>query len=944
MTKKNQHILSILISWVIALIFGACSDDVLKFEERPKDEVHFRLRIPATERVTLATRAADYEISSLTALCFNGSNDDAVLVSAPKEIESWTGPDAETGELSFYMKLGDVASQSRSLTILFLANINSSSLSGLRVNTTTLKEVRETQIGLDESVGSYVSMTGKVSIADYFNTGEEDCEVVMYRNVPAIEVKMAADSSPLEFSVYGSPETLALTAGINANVTEATEASPAVKGEEVWVGNRCYVSPVKNNSHADPYSYSAQPFVVVKAPFQGKEYYYRLALAGKDDDGNDIAYDLLPNHRYEVSIASVIAPGYSTEAEAAAGAPSSYVDFMIYDRQPLIMNMASDGNRELGVTDKVEDLLGEECVKEFYVKCYPAPSSFSEITFSTSQDWIHVSSTPLEEETVEDYEGQEAKLYKIEVSLDRNPLRAKRTGAITVSWNGLTRDVTVIQDRNFVADLRSSITLDILEGDGSLYRRINDYWTFVKGDGTETDPGTVGATINAPILHGIKEEVNNGRQRSHGLHFPVRNGGRTYRYFVTPDFTSATGATYYKVSLRSGSSFADELSYNTGEIALGTAAEINFSCDGFENRDETDALFFTAYDSAGNITDNIAMDLYHSGIFDWSDYPSFRCNRTNNHRYEQAWYYYEVVTFTLGGEATCWLDRNVGATSAGFDSLDADGNSIFTAEEGFPFFNGDGSALGGMYHRIAVEGVNYEDPVLISEFGPAGYQIPNVAMFNELRDSHKFVTSRTYTSGYLSYYQAYYETSQGERIYFPKAGMLQNHVRVSEGRTGYYWTSTAATGFEKEEIGKWLSTFTLSGNSSSISRSRINNPETGMSARLISVDDNKMEYFQTFFKVKGVTHVFLYRDNGNAREWPVAWPGNAVANADIAYDRIINYVYESSRNVEYKVIFNFVDETGAITTMAASNPERGMNATGWDAQGTFIFDENHVLQ
>ncbi|MDE5843704.1 MAG: hypothetical protein K2H35_08225, partial [Muribaculaceae bacterium] len=91
------------------------------------------------------------------------------------------------------------------------------------------------------------------------------------------------------------------------------------------------------------------------------------------------------------------------------------------------------------------------------------------------------------------------------------------------------------------------------------------------------------------------------------------------------------------------------------------------------------------------------------------------------------------------------------------------------------------------------------------------------------------------------------------------------------------------------------------------------------------------------------THVFLYRDNGTSREYPAAWPGVAVADPEIAFDHDFNFVYESSRNVTYKVIFNFVTDSGEIITMAASDSDKGINARGWDAQGSFSFSTSHQL-
>lgn len=921
------------------LLAVACSDDMIRPEQTEERVAVFNVRVPRYDNVNMRTRADgedDEKVDCFAVLVSDTSEGDGVLVMDPVKI-----PDPqidETGEFRFNVQLDKSISNPRNCHFTLIAN-PSDKVWTFRKGTTLNSDISATIVDITDAVTGTIMMSGHCNHSHLFeHTGYE---LSLYRNVAAVSVTQEDNDTSIPFTVYGTPGNVSVTAGINTTLPSPGAGEPA-KSVTVADGNLQYIAPVANDSHDDPFSCDAKPFVIVKATYFYHDYYYKLPFAYTDSVGTEKALDIEPNHKYEFLIKDITAPGYDTESEAATGIASVDVVYTIYDRQPRIFNMTSDGRNELGITDKIEDAVGEQCKKSFFVKCYPAPSSATELTFSASGSWISVNPNPLSASEVEDYEGQKGMLYEFEMTIDRNPYRQERQLTLTASWKGLSVKMPVIQGRSFSADTRSSVNLFIYEEDGTLARRINGYWTFVSGIGTEKDYGVADWVAGAPVLHGITPEANGGRIRTQGLHFPVMNGGRYYEYDIKPDFTTAPTAAYYEISVKSGSPFLGQLIYPAGRQALGSIARIQFTGDSYDTYTDTDALRFIAYNADGEMVDNITMDLYHTGLFDRSDHTAFRADVINSAEITAAWYYYEVIRFDSGENVTYWLDRNVGARSCGFDIVDNEGHSIFTEDEAWPFLGGDGAALGGLYYGIADEGVNYGDPSLKNNFGPKGYTIPLLSQWNELRDSRNFETGATLSPSHKAYYSSYLRTDD-RAVYFPKAGLMQNKVYTSDSRTGNYWTATAATGFEKVEIGKWLTTIVISGNGTYTSNARIQNPQTALSARLVNVSDRRETYYQTTLQVKGATHVFLYRDINGYREWPTAWPGTPVASPDIAFSKTVNFAYESSRNVKYKVLFNYVDENGGITTMALSNPEAGISATGWDAEGNFTFNTDHEL-
>lgn len=942
MNKSGRYLL-IFIVWIIILLSSGCSESDLYHDEVGTADpytLEFRLGVPEPEVVCPRSRSVDTEsVTVISVLVFSGEEETAKMICDPFNVTTWKTMD--DGSLAFTLPLDrDEVGDPQNLRFIVLANVDTSMLSQLSKNVSVPSDVDAIKLGISDACGDYMVMSGNCTHGELFSLAHAHHVVPLKRNAAVVTVIMNEDNVTLPFKVYGTADKVSLIAGLS------DQSAPAPEGEIKegdYVGDRGlkYVCPTANNSTVDPMSSDSRPFVIVTADYNGYTYWYKLPFAEYDTDGTIKALDIKPNHKYEYHIKSVVGPGYTQEADALAGMPSANLEYQIIDVQPTIFNMASDGSHELGVTRLIYDPLGDGCEKEYTVKCYPAPASYSEISLITEDDWLTLFPEPVKSEEIEDSPGQKAILYTYKVKLDHNPYRKRREGIINVCWKGLNTQVMVQQDLSFIADLHSDITLEIYEEDGTLYRRIKDYWTFIKGNGTNYDPGATGGEVVAPILYGTRQEVNRGVVRTQGLHFPVMNGGRNYRYIIIPKFGLDEGAVSYKAHSMTGPSFQGNLIFESGMIPIDQPLTITFTGDSYDLFVAESSLIITAYDAEGNSLDSMTMDIYHTGFFDWSDYPELRSDRTNEKKYEQAWYYYGVEPIQAIDHTMYWLDRNIGARSSGYDVLDSGGHTIFGGEPEYPFLSGASGAAGGSYHEIADEGVDYGDPILKTGFGPKGYEIPSLGAWDELRHSRRFITSRAFAPELTSYYQAYYFADNRPRVYFPRCGQYQDRIISSSGGAGHYWTSTAAQGFEKGEIGKWLSTIVLSGNSSSESRARIHSPLTGMSARLCNVGENTGNSYQTCFRIKGATHVFLYADNGFDREWPIPWPGAAVATTETAFDREINYVYESSRNVNYKVVFNFVDDSGAIHTMAQSDAELGINSTGWDAEGEFEFDNSH---
>ncbi len=707
-----------------------------------------------------------------------------------------------------------------------------------------------------------------------------------------------------------------------------------------------YFPQTLNSANAD--GFGGNLYVIVKAAYGIDEYYYRLDFCEKTvNDDNTVTYSYLSteaNHWYQFIITEVTGPGYATPALAALH-PENTVKYVIHDHCPESLNMTSDGFRELGVSHDIEyegtdTPEGEWSEISLYIKLFsrddseiPAtPSAVKELV-TVENSWL-VLGDPVEVSADEvtggagpaDDPNDRGKVYRLPIRFNNTTLPGTLYNKISVSWLGLHRDIAVTWERRFNGAEVTSASLSMkLPWQGTT--KIADYWSFLS---STDDPETVTGSNN---LWGVQTEANNGKVRNEGFHFPVMYG--TY-----PDYARYTYTLTFDRGKFADSSLNYTASYTvTGDIKNYVTVSqdqtkpakftISYTTDNYNYL--TGKLNITiTYNTSPATSEVYSYDLYHTGFFHEDDQE----NRMDA-RDPGNYYYYEVVPVTIDGRTRYMLDRNLAARSAQDFILDSDGATV----------TGNPAAAGG-YYKVAAQVDKYKDPVLLERVCPPGYVVPEKSVWDAVRLSTSFHTA--YDG---RYYPAYYECPEPiGRVYFPKSMMMVDNAITGESRSGYYWTSTAASGTEKDEIGRWLNMFMLTGASSSFINGYVivqshENQAFGAPVRCFNRSSQEFSTMRTAFNVSGATHVYLYNEDGNEeRTATTTWPGHAIGNyVTMAPGNWFGFSYESTQfsPEQLKVIFNFVDEQGIIHSFSKGDGGATLytttlalkDLTGWDVTG-----------
>ena len=936
------------------LLLAACSDDE-KYTVEPMgddDTITFSISIPEPEKVVSRAEkpdAADERaLNDLSVLIYKA---DGALLQSKLNIKAKdfiSGPTGDNSTTKITVKLdNDAKAYSGEATVYIIANAGAL-LDATNTATVTNLRAVTTSATLPATDGFIMSgiVTGKLTSASLLTNS-----VTLYRTAAKFTIASAVGASGSSPATAASNFTLksaalynGATAGyVIAGAEKDLYAEPTTGSKKFPDDFLLYTYPCKSSE-------STNTCLVVGGKYKGIDAYYRIDL--KDSDtGNRL--DINPNHWYEVHIKSVNSQGYPT-ADEAARHPSD-IEVEIKDHAPTVLDMAFDGIRELGVTDSI--IKGESNTATLTVKYYSKNTAEmdTEPTITPDVNWITSIEKDVDSETTDN--GGKVVEYIVKFTSDTQELGlGTLEGAITVTWQGLERKTAVEWVRAFDGtEICSTTTLTITPTDGTGNKVITDYWAFLSGTGTEST-----AAGGSPKLFGAQPDDMGGKVRNAGFHFPVMYGKDrkpwTYTYevvtkIVNADYTvtetisdplknhvTCTGnsnGTYYSFKLEWTGT--QDYSYLIGQLTLNITP--------------------TTVREGTRMPSSYEFALYHTGFFHYdtgkgteylndSETPTQITYYVGSH--DDGYYYYEVlpVAGTAGSTATTRyiLDRNLGAKAAGMYIETADGTSHVNSGV-WPFNRGKDSA--GGYYKVAYKGANYAGPKMYDNVCPPGYRVPQQRMWDAIRNSSKFTTAQAQASA--SYFRAEYKTTldverngvtEKETIYFPKSRYMENGSMTGDANAGYYWSQTEAAGTEKDEIGRWLKSLQITGEVTSYINGNV---ETyGMSVRPINDIEDEANYNVISFNVWGATHVFLYTGDTKDKNYTTSWPGHAIGNsdtadtADTADKQFFNFVYESTvySAADLKVIFNYVDASGKITTIS-KNGTAGLHvgdtwAQGWD--------------
>ncbi|MDE6273146.1 MAG: starch-binding protein [Muribaculaceae bacterium] len=915
----------LFIYMTLLLTLSACSVDDLDAPCGLDADGVLTVDLAVPEMETVVTRADEFKVSDITMLVLCNSE-----VKEAADIMKFSLSDPELnatkpGELyQIKCTLSPKQRKYSNLKFIFIANLPSS------VNTANFIGKTETQLKSSVKTSNYVNGSNCLTMAGSLNLSQlrQDSKVNLARNIAKVTVTNGSKdaqgnwtpgSITYPFEVYGASRSSSVISGTMSSSTEYIDNPVAVSSVPFSGKSEVYVHRTSNPGR----KIATRPFMIVKAPYNGKDYFYRLEFENYDEKTKNFTIlDILSNHHYQVIIEDVLGRG-DEKPEDAMNNPTSLLKAIIYDYCPESFNMITDGTRELGVSAELVhngNPTTSANPEYLYVKIYSEDGKELEnpsIKVSSDCSWLSIGVPVLYNGAngtaipgvTGDYKG---KVYRIPVQFLKTLDPGEMNGKIRVTWLGLQREVPVKWTRAFDATELCTVQLTIKDNNGTTkytsgYSKGNDYWTFIKN-----------------TVKGLTPEQNNGKIRNEGLHFPVNYGGQSARWQYV-----------YKVkfnNLNDGNNFDWEVSTEgikgitispakSGKNVSGPV-EITITQDGtVANWDyEVGKLLFKISKPNANNYTTFDIDLYHTGFFD-----NPRAFRNENRRVDisepNQYYYYEVIEGPAG--AYYWLDRNLGATSAEY-YIEADG--------GMSYF-GNSEARGGYYR--AAKYVNGGDPEMYSDLCPPGFEIPRTEVWNTLRNNSKFLTSKSGT-----YYLTQFTNNKGQTVYFPRSMYYNSsNSKIGESRAGYYWTQTAANGLEKDQIGNWLRYIKFSGSIASYDNAEVQGRYSSngwaMSVRCVNKTVSATKTWRTHFNVSGATHVFLYSEtkstdsNGNPvtiRNGVTNWPGTSIGNystmgnaaGTASGTQLFNFVYESPNTnpTEFYVIFTFRDINGIWHTMS----------------------------
>ena len=630
--------------------------------------------------------------------------------------------------------------------------------------------------------------------------------------------------------------------------------------------------------------------------------------------------------------------GYATADEAAKYDPAN-LTVIIYDHQPTVYNMITNGEVELGVSDTIEIGAQMGDTATFYIKYYPdTPTNLTVAVDTKDAYWLALDNSgdyPKTETLNNTNAGntETGTLYTYRVKVTTGNLTGdSRYGLIHVSAGGLSRDVVVKQTEEFLNDQFGTIKLTVKEytRDESTWKvtstkelgTYDDYWKFIRGKETDL----------TKQLYGINSDDMGGKVRTEGFHFPMSDFLQFVYTFTLPN--ASNDKEYqnvsWKVELADGyenkllfwdgdsSPVDDGVTINDASFLTGTSLNgqsFTFTNSLLELQKPEEGIVEDAYrygkdafrivltNKTTGRTTTLSYDLYHTGVFAYDDGTGAYQTGGKN---DQGWYYYEVIL--MGNNY--WLDRNLGAKSSGYYIQDGNGGSLL-GDGDWPLRN---SSAGGLYY-IAKEPTDNE-PSIIDDMCPKGFRIPYMSEYNALVADPKFHNDYVVSTG-TDYWCPYYLSANGT-VYFPKNRMYYGGQAAGDANAGYYWTRTAALGASGTERGYWLQFMKFSGSNASAGRYRIwqdASSPNGMSVRCVYASRVVETSYNIEFYVKGYTHIFLYNDDGNGnRTFLNSWPGDMIAiynenSLSMYHTFTYNSVTEYSN---LKVVFNLVDNDGNV--------------------------------
>lgn len=911
----------------------SCSDDLETRTGILPDEGNsliVNLNIPAVKVIN--TRAGEDENTVNEAMLFLFDSNGSFLSS--EALTSATISDIST-QTAIKKRIGCVIDKSVKdgmATVYVVTNANNILIggsSGLSDFTGRLTELEQLVAEASSSgVMLPLIMSGKQSVTG----NQNEIDVTVNRLAAKMTVEQASTVEGYEvksFTLYKS------SAGAYLKMPDPSEfqvytggGQLNLKSDGIGIENPVYSYPSYGASSTAHQSDGAYLIICAENRVSGEESYYRLNLRTKENKNGSLEYqplNIVSNNWYKVQIEQILSDGYP-DADTAAQHPEDSgeekVVYDIHDHAANIFSMVTDGIRELGVTAELQwydwDGVTGENPNTFTVRWYSAldgeEASMPVMEIVEGDDWLDFARNGEEYDCDDDTDlsgsGNETSVMQGTVKKFRLVKKAEGSYAlIKVSWKGLTREVVVTRTPKSDYSDETRIELRIYKGNDEgkeLYATIEDYWTFIKGEGRLTVKDAEGNS--APYLFGVDEAAMGKGKSRIGLHFPVMYGENsndpwTYEYTFSSKRNDVTAVRPTITTAETDAVIRNNIKIEGREWGS-TITDGNYTLKlTFDSKtagyDYGIGEILIIVERGGNeAADWIYLPVYHTGFFDFNDKSSVTENK--------GYYYYEVVPMA----DMHWLDRNLGAKSRRMfvDNI----TSHYGSED-----------AAGFYYSVASQ-QTFTDP-LINDVAvcPPGYHVPSSLEWDKVRLDSRFITG-SITDFDESFSGTYYSTGNSRigNVYFPKARFYNLAGSNSNGSdfkeeansgvagSGYYWTSSAAPAMEKDELGNWLRSMYLLGSSSSINNASVSDHK--MPVRCAAGNEAEPDVQNPIsFNVHYATHVYLFN-----RETQVPlynFPGRSLGTAEAVKSWLNFYCTTNLEAKDMLVLFARMESNGQIT-------------------------------
>ena len=630
--------LTIWLFMLLAMVSTACSDirDIVGggTQDLPSDGVVLTLKLPNFTKNTVATRAAtEQQINSLCVLCYDAGDNYLGMSTISSDSIKVKGDD------TYDVKVKAVPGTA-TLHIVANTTITKSDAKNAEGKNNLYNATRDGSPNLTAPV-----CWGSVKVEDLLSPSPK---VWLFRQFAKASV--TKDSKVTNFEITGfklfntaTKGTIATTK-LNTDVSLPSSVAYADEDDYSMGEHPFYETP------------AGKAYMIIRAKYDGgPDTYYKVEFF---NNGTSTPMALLRNHHYQVKVTAVNHEGWSKEQEAIDNPTENRLSVEVVDDNPLIVDMITCKDYELGVCAG-QEVKGKDLIAKIsFVTTKPEGRDYNDFSVvSNDPSWITVPSDYKSTATYIDLPtsassivgGQfssKCRLYTMNLTLKENFKSDAHTGSVTIKYGDLSLNVEIKQlGYDFRTDPNRLVQIRGLAGLTSAEEA--DYFKW----------------MDSPSLKGIEPEENQGRVRNDGLHFFV---GNNTVYYLIPHLDhdvmvchdsrvkveeiSEGGNNFYKVSL--ANKVADPESQENNNYNWWISPK---------------AFTISITNTENNITVN--YPVYHVGLFaQLKETEKLVTEYQLGKSKASGWYYYEMVNVEAGGKTYHMLDRNLGATNNGYYS------------------------------------------------------------------------------------------------------------------------------------------------------------------------------------------------------------------------------------------------------------------------------------